>query len=1156
MLIMTFVIGVSNVWGEVETITLANGVGSGSGTSYSITWSGTSCDITQTKENSTTNVNPSYISAPRWYQNHKIAFKAKPGYTLAGATIVCTSEAYATALKNSTYSTSASATVSSSKVIITTSGDFDITMGAQSRVSSIEINYIVGSPTEHAINLIQTTGGTIDANKVNAAEGADIILTSTPDLGYAFGSWNVENSSTGASITVYGNKFTMPDADVNVSATFNLFNGAVIKMSAASDADIKFVTGSSSTTGAIWANSTPLSARNITLSGSVTSGTNYSYYDGSVVRFYTNNDIVITPSDGTTIEKIEIVRQTTTGSNGGTINCSGLTASSENTTTNTNVFTGSATSAVTFTNTAQCRFTEIYVYTVGGKTLQSVTVSGEPSRTTYMAGDSFEPEGLTVTATYDKGNPEIVTEGVIWSTPAVLTAGQTSVEVTATYKGITSAPYTVNNLTVKTLDGTQLLLSGTYPTEFWKGDSFSHEGLVAQAKFSTGYEDVTSQVTFSTPNMTQVGTQTITVTYTVGSLSQTATYSINVNTIANTQETAYTVSEAKALIDAGKDLSSQVYVKGVVSEIASLNLTSDGKINFYITEDENSDTANKFEFYHCLNIGGNGFTSFDELEVGAYVIGKGNLQLYKSTYEFSDGCQLVYYKEKETPIITLKTYETHLETDIAKDYLEITYKVEDNDVPEFVTASSVSSVANFETNGTSGTKVMVKPAAEGISTIAVKAKETEHHEAITTRFYLVVNALENANDNIIWTKVTSANELVEGDEIVIVATEDKKAFCEISTSGGVSQYKGLGYDVTILEEGNIVTNAKYATVFKLEKTDDSEDNFVLYSNGHGYLKSHYNTKDRETDVSWNSSVTDNCKWCPTTCQSSADNDIVYDVNNTLYFHCVGTEAGTSRGLIFSRFNYPNGAMPDYYVFGNYAEKNYGTVQNGREFTQSYSPVGIYKRNHILTLGARNEEGHWATFSNDHATFFPSDKATVKKASVEGEVLKVSLANDAESAAIDKTIDGYFVPANTGVLVNSSSEYVTYYLLNKNMGEITENLLYPASKPMSELAGEGNYLFYKLAYGDWDSKANLGFYWGAENGGPFTIKANTAYLAVPEDVAAMVKGFEFYSDETPSGISDMNMDVNDGYIYNLNGQRVVAPVRGQIYIMNGRKYIAK
>ena len=133
------------VWGESEKITLANVAGSGSGNSYQITWSGTSCTITQTKENSSTSVNSSYISAPRWYQGHKIIFTSKSGYTIMGATIVCTSSSYADALKNSTYSTGVSATVSSSTVTITSSGDFEITMGAQSRISSVTVIYSSGS---------------------------------------------------------------------------------------------------------------------------------------------------------------------------------------------------------------------------------------------------------------------------------------------------------------------------------------------------------------------------------------------------------------------------------------------------------------------------------------------------------------------------------------------------------------------------------------------------------------------------------------------------------------------------------------------------------------------------------------------------------------------------------------------------------------------------------------------------------------------------------------------------------------------------------------------------------------------------------------------------------------------------------------------------
>lgn len=133
--------GINTAWGEEESIKLADGVGTGSGTTCSITWSGTSCDITQTKGNSSTSVNSDCISAPRWYSGHNIAFKAKSGYTLTGATIVCTSNAYATVLMNSTYSTGASVKISSSTVTITCSGDFNIVMGAQSRISAISINY-------------------------------------------------------------------------------------------------------------------------------------------------------------------------------------------------------------------------------------------------------------------------------------------------------------------------------------------------------------------------------------------------------------------------------------------------------------------------------------------------------------------------------------------------------------------------------------------------------------------------------------------------------------------------------------------------------------------------------------------------------------------------------------------------------------------------------------------------------------------------------------------------------------------------------------------------------------------------------------------------------------------------------------------------------
>ena len=169
-------------------------------------------------------------------------------------------------------------------------------------------------------------------------------------------------------------------------------------MSASDDAQIKFVTGSSNddANSALWVKANPNTYDGITLSGEVTSGSSYTYYDGSVVRFYTNNKLIITPSAGVTIEKVEIIRYTSTGSNTGTIKCTDLTASKDNTTTNTNVFTGTATSAVTFTNDGQARFTSIKVYYTGESSELNV-----PSFT--LAEGTYFGEQTVKVADYDEG---------------------------------------------------------------------------------------------------------------------------------------------------------------------------------------------------------------------------------------------------------------------------------------------------------------------------------------------------------------------------------------------------------------------------------------------------------------------------------------------------------------------------------------------------------------------------------------------------------------------------------------------------------------------------------------------------------------------------------------------------------------------------------
>lgn len=131
------ILGGSHAWAAEETIVFANGTFA----SEQIVWEGTSCSITQTQGSSSSKVNSSYVSAPRWYASHVISFAAKTGYVLESVVVKATKNSYATALQSSTYSSGSSASVSGSVVTITTSGDFTIKMGAQSRISSIVVTY-------------------------------------------------------------------------------------------------------------------------------------------------------------------------------------------------------------------------------------------------------------------------------------------------------------------------------------------------------------------------------------------------------------------------------------------------------------------------------------------------------------------------------------------------------------------------------------------------------------------------------------------------------------------------------------------------------------------------------------------------------------------------------------------------------------------------------------------------------------------------------------------------------------------------------------------------------------------------------------------------------------------------------------------------------
>ena len=73
-------------------------------------------------------------------------------------------------------------------------------------------------------------------------------------------------------------------------------------------------------------------------------------------------------------------------------------------------------------------------------TLQSIAISGEPTKTAYFVGEDFDQTGLTVTACYSDESTVDVTSDAVWTfDPSTITAGTTTVTATATYGGMTAS---------------------------------------------------------------------------------------------------------------------------------------------------------------------------------------------------------------------------------------------------------------------------------------------------------------------------------------------------------------------------------------------------------------------------------------------------------------------------------------------------------------------------------------------------------------------------------------------------------------------------------------------------------------------------------------------------------------------------------------------
>lgn len=211
----------------------------------------------------------------------------------------------------------------------------------------------------------------------------------------------------------------------------------------------------------------------------------------------------------------------------------------------------------------------------------------------------------------------------------------------------------------------------------------------------------------------------------------------------------------------------------------------------------------------------------------------------------------------------------------------------------------------------------------------------------------------------------------------------------------------------------------------------------------------------------------------------------------------------------------------------------------------------------ISLPATNNDGTYATFSCSRDVIFTED-VIVNAVKVEDGSLVITPLEAVKyqtSDAKNSELIGYYVPANTGVLISGIEKNAQVYYPAANQSvTIDNNQLKPAPINGGMIEAVDGNKYYKLAYYDYTNKTGLGFYWGEKSGGAFNVKSGTAYLEVPV-TSSSAKGFAFGGDET--GIT--NIDANSSnirVIYNLAGQRMNDTVKPGLYIINGKKTVVR
>ena len=259
---------------------------------------------------------------------------------------------------------------------------------------------------------------------------------------------------------------------------------------------------------------------------------------------------------------------------------------------------------------------------VGEQANISATVS--PAKASQEVSWEVQNPDTHVVATYEDGKITAVAAGeatvVATSVADSKVSGLCSVVVTEA---------------TKTLESIAITGEAT-KTEYVEEEAYSADGLKVMAHYDKGDDvDVTdvAEITVSPTNATYGDTKfTVTATYSTAA-AVTKDVAVTVAIKHGSLAHPYSVAEARAAVDAGEGITN-VHATGYVSQIVTAYDSGFGNVSFNISAD-GLPTGDQLQGYRTT------VSSADDVAVGDKVVLRGNLTVYKGTYEFAAGNTIV-----------------------------------------------------------------------------------------------------------------------------------------------------------------------------------------------------------------------------------------------------------------------------------------------------------------------------------------------------------------------------------------------------------------------------------------------------------------------------------------------------------------------------------